>query len=92
MKSRSVVVFLVGSEAGDDNNVILARGWTQKSGLRSIHFLTLIVKCSVTTCINRSTVLDLSLWHQDGGASHSIAALSMRCVPRVAYACSDRYV
>ena len=49
MKSRSVVVFLVGSEAGDDNNVILARGWTQKSGLRSIHFLTLIVKCSVTT-------------------------------------------
>ena len=63
MKSRSVVVFLVGSEAGDDNNVILAGGWTQKSGLRSIHFLTLIVKCSVTTC----TVLDLSLWHQDGG-------------------------
>ena len=81
MKSRSVVVFL-GSEAGDDNNVILARGWTQKSGLRSIHFLTLIVKCSVTTC----TVLDLSLWHQDGGASHSIA---IQCD---AMRCSDRYV
>ena len=82
MKSRSVVVFLVGSEAGDDNNVILAGGWTQKSGLRSIHFLTLIVKCSVTTC----TVLDLSLWHQDGGASHSIA---IQCD---AMRCSDRYV
>ena len=80
MKSRSVVVFLVGSEAGDDNNVILAGGWTQKSGLRSIHFLTLIVKCSVTTC----TVLDLSLWHQ-------MVAPAIQC-DAMRIACSDRYV
>ena len=35
--------------------IILAEGMDE--GLRLIHFLTLIVKCSETT------VLDLSLWH-----------------------------
>ena len=44
--------------------IILAEGMDE--GLRLIHFLTLIVKCSETT------VLDLSLWHQDGGAIRSM--------------------
>ena len=48
--------------------IILAEGMDE--GLRLIHFLTLIVKCSETT------VLDLSLWHQDGGAiRHSFNAV-----------------
>ena len=45
--------------------IILAEGMDE--GLRLIHFLTLIVKCSETT------VLDLSLWHQDGGAIQSFS-------------------